>query len=258
MADQLTWDTVVGADFSQFYIRLPRAVDWPQRYVDTGLAWLFEGAILLITARQWGQLPVSVNLWSDRPADLTDDWGDVVEVSLPQTEGVFVGGWEQQPDDLLVPLLSNAPHRVRYAIANMDDGDAFRAEPPYPERYRVDLWPEVEKPGAVMRQTSKAGRSWHVSRGMDLLRHEIVERRSQTEEARLEEFAERSFASYPELLSGAASGDTSTLKRMTSAAFMLVDRGSQIGYPDQDRMREIESRVTLVMQSVARRLTSGK
>jgi hypothetical protein len=145
-------EVIVRADYSQFYVN---NIGWLEtEFTDTFLAHNFEGYgnLKLVTARQWGEIPVEVQVHDARPAELDDSWQDAVEASIIAQELTTVSGWTPERDDLLPPLIEGTRYRVRYAIQSGDRAPE--------ERYRLDFWPEQPSPARVICQDSEFGRHW--------------------------------------------------------------------------------------------------
>ena len=114
--------------------------------------------MILLTATQYGHLPVDVKVFDRRPVLLGQDWRDVAEFSMTADVGTTVSGWEADYGDLEVPLTAGLVYRVRYAISDMDLADQGSED--VREKYRLDFWPEPPSPAAAITQLSTAGRRW--------------------------------------------------------------------------------------------------
>jgi hypothetical protein len=122
------------------------------------------GCVLLVAMRQFGVLPVRVELWDEAP--LAPDWGDVVEVPFDVTGPLRVAGWAENSHDAL-SFVAEGAYRLRYAI---DDAAEARGvfDPPYPEKYLLQLWPQQYAAPKVVRRDTANGRYWQASWQMGL------------------------------------------------------------------------------------------
>ena len=153
--------TTVFADYHQFYLN--NIGELAPEFTDTFLAHNFEGYgnLLLLTARQWGEISVEVHLHDARPRELDESWHDAAEASIVAQPLSGVSGWAGEGHKVLPDLVEGAAHRVRYAIRDGDKADVHSTE--VAEGYRLDLWPEAVSPAVVIRQLSEFGRHWKES-----------------------------------------------------------------------------------------------
>jgi len=120
----------------------------------------FEQGIPLIVFRQYGDVPVEVTLLSAAPAPLGSDWQDVIEFSVVAGEAASISGWGGEGASEL-GLTRGVEYRVRYAVSNADGaGRVF--DPPYPEDYRLDLWPAPADRAVMVVGESGAGAYWNL------------------------------------------------------------------------------------------------
>lgn len=209
-----TLSAIVDADGSQFYLHVsdpstPPHANGPDAGIfdtDPGasLAYFTAPADLLLTAaRQFGELPVTVNLHSERPEPLDALWRDVVEISVFASGPLILTGWEPTGDESPLPLTTGQWYRLRYAISDMD---VARIEEAVVEKYLVELWPEVQSPAATISADTESGRYWVQARVLEVLRWEIHFRPFEVTEAeRVAEFANRAYDMFPDLAMKVAS-----------------------------------------------------
>jgi hypothetical protein len=116
---------------------------------------------MLVAVRQFGRLPVDVEVLDTEPGPEGRAFQDVVEFSLPVHASLALTGWDPFDAGGVLPVRPSTTYRVRYAIADADLADGV-TEPPYPERYRLRLWPQSWAPPRRVRVESAIGRYWSV------------------------------------------------------------------------------------------------
>jgi len=218
------YQVVVGASYSQFYFR---QTDMPAASpaVEAGIAFTVNpGQIMFTSPLQDADLLIDAHVFEARPEPLDSFWRDVVEFSFLAGRENRLTGWEEVPGDLDLQLEEGRPFRLRFAVADFDTARETHYGPvdpenPLPNVVAVDFWPQpIEAPRIVVQET-KGGRHWIVSRGLDVLRREIFERRPLTTELdRITEFADRAFSAYPDLIESTISDGGVSL---ASTAWML-------------------------------------
>ena len=117
------------------------------------------GLLFLTTGRDNGPTRVTVEVL-DAPAPIGDEWEDVVEASFrPATTKVALVQWGGEHCPL---ALAPIDYRVRYSATGMDRvrGRYTLLEPPL-DRYLLQLWPALQAPDAVIRETSHYAAYWH-------------------------------------------------------------------------------------------------
>lgn len=212
----------VGADFSQFYLRFMDALATRDDNSDVSIAFFFApGELLLCAARQWGQLPITLIVHKTRPDVLNESWRDVVEISALATYRVILSGWEENDDDLSIPLRAGADYRVRYSISDMDAVDGLRAEDVV-EQYLVELWEESPSSAVIVRAGTASGRSWQLGHLLDPLRQNMVAAVDNfTDEQRVKNFADQVFAARPDIQKELLAGLPGVLTGVASMAAAL-------------------------------------
>ncbi len=223
-----TYPTVVGASFSQFYLRSTGAPKIEPVFGETSLTMVRNpGEIMFSSPVQDADFKVDVHVNTERPDPLDDGWNDVVEVSFHAGTDTFLTGWEPTPGDLRIPLTDGKPYRLRYAVADIDLAAATNWGPVEPPIHpligiiAIDIWPQEPTPAQVVVQKTAGGRYFLVAHGLDRLRNELFARQSTTTELqRVTEFADRAFVAYPELVDQAIADSAGGL---SSTAAMLGD-----------------------------------
>lgn len=218
----------VDADYSQFELREVDEPDDAPELLTTHLTSVLSGTVIMTVEREYGDVALDVSLHEARPAPLDDTWLDVVELSVVASDELWVLGWAgDQADGLQLPIAAGQPHRVRYAIANMDGGDWH--DDGTIQRYSLELWPENPSPAATVVQKTAAGRYWFEARVIETVRMDVHARREGTTEAeRFAEFARRVFAELPDLRMRIATDEAARLS-LASSAYMLADIPSDVG-----------------------------
>jgi hypothetical protein len=120
------------------------------------------GLLFLTTGLHTGHTRVTVEVL-DASALIADEWEDVVEASFrPATEKVALVQWAGEAS---WPLpLAPIDYRVRYSATGMDrarERDTRLAGEPLLDRYLLQLWPALQAPDAVIRETSHYAAYWH-------------------------------------------------------------------------------------------------
>lgn len=216
-----TTTVTVDVDYGQFYLR--NVGNLGPAISDSSLAYVFEHTddLLMLAARQYGAVPVTVSMLGARPAPLDSEWHDVVELSIVATAETALTGWDFDGARFPMSLTPGTAYRLRYAISGADNVDEDNEE--ITERYRVDLWPQEAVASELIRQKSDWGRYWLISRTLEVARLEIFARGTGTETSRLHEFADVAFATFPELVSDALSDQPVYLPTLASLGYMLAD-----------------------------------
>ena len=130
------------------------------RETDPGLSLMFEfeeqGHYLIGMPRQFGDIPVRVQIFQTDPGSPDPDCGDVVELSIIAGPRPRLLGWGGQTPHPL-PLSDGAAYRCRYLVR---DGDV-PADAPYadgmsalPESYCMQFWEAPMAPAQILRHTS--------------------------------------------------------------------------------------------------------
>jgi hypothetical protein len=164
-------DIVVNADYSQVYV-IAGDPHEPDSIVDPTwsnplMSHEFGASTQIIVPREYGDIPFEVQMLDASPGDPDPEWDDVVELSLAPTDRIYLAGWGDngiEPGFEVDPARS---YRVRYSTMNWDEGQAIIEGEPYPDRYRLQFWPEEPSPGSVLVQRSKGGRYWLVTHAMN-------------------------------------------------------------------------------------------
>ncbi len=220
-----TYRTVVSASYAQFYLRCTNASELKPEYAESSITRAFApGELMFISPIQDADLEVDVHVLSEPPDPLDASWKDVVEVSFSAGAQTFLTGWEQEPDDLQLPLPEGEQFRMRYAIRDIDVASSSNhgpVDPSHPDvgLIAIDIWPHSMEPGAVLVQETRGGRYWLIANGLERLRNELFGRKATTtEEERVTEFADRAFAAYPDLIESTIQDNA---RALTSTAWML-------------------------------------
>lgn len=212
----------VNADFSQFYLRFKDAPATRDDNSDISIAYFFAaGDLLLYAARQWGQLPITLIVHNGRPDVLNETWRDVVEISTLATTRVTLSGWEQNEDDLTIPLRTGTDYRVRYSISDMDEPYALQTDDVV-ESYLIELWEEPPSPSVIVRADSASGRNakiGHLIGPLRLIMAAAVD--SLTDEQRVKKFGDQVFAAWPDIRTDLLSGVPGVLGAVVSMASVL-------------------------------------
>lgn len=227
MDDFETYEAIVGASFSQFYLRSKDASDDALEFGNGPIAYVVDpGEIMLTSPIQDATLAVKIRIFHERPKPLDDEWNDVVEISFRAGDSTAVTGWEQGEHDLPLPLVPGATYRLRYAIANIDQPverhvEVGEVEQPFADMVRIDLWQAELAKAELMVQRTRGGRYWVISHWLDTLRSEMrLSRSAASETDRIVEFADRAFARFPELVQSTVDDEG---KRLAGQAAVLLD-----------------------------------
>jgi hypothetical protein len=227
--ETITLSAIVSADYSQFYLHisdpsLPPPANGPDVGIydtDPGASIAFFTApadLLLTVGRQLGELPVTVNVHSQRPKPLDALWRDVVELSVLASGPLTLTGWEPRGDESALPVDTGKWYRLRYAISDMD---LARQEESVVENYLVEFWPEAQSPAATIAANTENGRYWRRARFLEVLRWEIHGRPFEvTEHERVAEFANRAFDAFPDL-SASVLSDPQAARRLAGTALVV-------------------------------------
>jgi hypothetical protein len=202
------FEAVVLASFSQFYLRSDDATPEPSEYGDAPLAFITQpGQVMFTSPLQDAALQVRVGVHSDRIPLPEAAASDVIELSVRAGANSMITGWDPSPSarDLKLPLTEGEAYRLRYSITDYDGTNELPRYPaevtnPIPGLVSIDIWPENLKRAEVVVQSSKAGRYWVVSRGLDQIRSRIQSSRLSTEQERVNQFADEAFSSFPDLV----------------------------------------------------------
>jgi hypothetical protein len=157
----------VEVDYSQFTVEASAERcdpdDWQSDFSVGLVKGCGNGSSVLTTMRQWGTVPVMVELWDGAPA-VAPEWGDAVEAHLSVPDELRVMGWAGE-SLAVVDFVPPGEYRLRYLIKDAERaGDAD--EPPYPESYLVQLWPSTFLPPAVIARETPMGRYWQAATQM--------------------------------------------------------------------------------------------
>lgn len=151
----------VGAAYSQ--IELCPGPDEPVPVVDVGLAttWGDQAhAVTLIVAREYGQIPVAVEL-ADAPPPLDPAWDAVVELSMQAGDDPAVTGWG---GDGIIPLpeIEGMAVRVRYVVQNGEEAKhrLHTGQEAGVDRCLLQFWPAEPEPPRVVVSTSPWSQYW--------------------------------------------------------------------------------------------------
>lgn len=165
---------VVLVDYSQFYIQTGEEPSSEQvRDDDLGLSLasqFFPGQFLLTSMRQWGELPVRVQVLEQHPGKPDAAWGDVVEVSLVPAGFPAITGWGDATVTRL-PLDDGVPYRLRYLIKG---ADLARDDEPG-DSYWVQFWAAPVEPPRILVQESLVGIYWHAGKAAEFINEAVAE-----------------------------------------------------------------------------------
>lgn len=260
MSEQVL-STIVSASFSQFYLRCSEILAADAIDAETSVTQgTNPGEVLFTSPIQDADLKVDVRIFDSRPPALNGTWNDVVEFSFRAGAESRLTGWEEEPEDLRLPLAQGKPYRLRYGIANMDTARTDHPGPVDPDApltglIAIDLWPAEILPAETLVQKTKAGRYWLISHGLEHLRLELYRRQAETTETeRITEFADRAFTMFPDLVQQTID---SNAKRLLSTVWMLhgipVAEATGLNREDQAGVRErAEARISEVLLQRAR------
>ena len=242
-------ETTVSADFSQFYLFNVGSID-PNAH-GKFLALHQDDSVMLTAARQFGDLPVSVTLFEGRPNELGPEWENIAEVSIIATDSSSVGGWMPEPEDLELGLDDGVEYRLRYALSGATEASITQSDE-VTELYRIDLWPEPVSAEAPVRRDAKFGFYWHMSQTTSAVRDEIYARSVPLEQARIEEFADRAFTLFPELVADLKTDEPTYLSGLSSTALMLLGEGIPSDLPMSEAASIAEHRRALLQDELQR------
>jgi hypothetical protein len=153
--EPLRLTATVDVDYSQFYL-----VNWGSyfdpSFADENSLGLCDaaspGAVKFTAFRQYGAVPVAIEVHAAEPPELGAEWQDVVEVPFAASDRVVLCGWDPGSGTTEVPV--SGAVRIRYAVG---DGDGQR------ERYLAQFWPAPRSSAAVVVQESAVGQYWQFS-----------------------------------------------------------------------------------------------
>ena len=122
-----------------------------------------DDSVSILTGAQWGLVAVSAEHFDVEPGDVSDDWEDVVEVSVESTDRLSVAPLSDAP--VLSWIGQGGSFRMRISARGRDLGagrgyDELDQDVPV-EHYLIQTWPAPPAAPAVIRLTSDhaAGRS---------------------------------------------------------------------------------------------------
>ena len=121
--------------------------------------------VYLVLARRSGGSQVRIEVHDTEPS-LTDEWEDVVEVSITVPESAETIGWTTWAgEDGGVLKIPPGAYRVRVNARGRDAGaeDEFAEE--VVDFYLLQLWPTPPRPDEIVRTTSADAAYWHDANG---------------------------------------------------------------------------------------------
>lgn len=195
---------VVGAAYSQIELH-PGGDGWVHGPVDLGLASDEFGPVALTVPREYGQVPVEVQV-TDAPPTPATRWDTAVEWSVRTGDAVVVSGWAGD-GSVEVPAPPDVEMRVRYVVL---DGQAARdalhagRQLPGTDRYLLQLWPAPPAAPSVLRATAPWSQYWAF--GADAAR--VVEAFvGVPDPERLDRVVDEALRGHPDVLDALRAGD---------------------------------------------------
>jgi hypothetical protein len=157
----------VNADYSQFYLRMEdeafEPVDFFAPDAFAGLATVDnEGQVMFIAFRQYGAIPIDLEVLDAQPNDLSAEWQDIVELSIAPASEVRIEGWDGG-DGVGIGNEPGRCYRVQFAVANADLAETTDTSS-VEESYRIRLWPAEPRPPQIVRNESARAQYWTFQR----------------------------------------------------------------------------------------------
>ncbi|GAA1238712.1 hypothetical protein [Oryzihumus leptocrescens] len=165
---RLLFDGVVHTDYGQLDLLWGLGVgfdgDFDRWFAGqvNGLVGAASGDGLYINlARRSGGSPVRIALEAEAPGPPSDQWEDVVEVSVTVPPG-GEARWCTWANETRGTLdLPPGPYRVRVSARGRDAGRAGELADGSVDAYLIQLWEAPDEVDAVVRSTSANGAYWH-------------------------------------------------------------------------------------------------